>query len=87
MWKEAVVAYFKILFRQFPGGTEGNHQKSYDIRSVGWDLDPEPPTYEPGVLAIRHLRSVNEGIDNILDYGYHLYNMVFSVQITKGSDN
>jgi hypothetical protein len=27
MWKEAVMAYFKVLSRHFPGGTEENHEK------------------------------------------------------------
>jgi hypothetical protein len=27
MWKETVVTYFKILFQNFPGGTEETHTK------------------------------------------------------------
>jgi hypothetical protein len=26
-WKEAVIGYFKTLTKQFPGGTEENHDK------------------------------------------------------------
>jgi hypothetical protein len=28
MWKEAVVAYFKVLSRHLPGGTENHHEKT-----------------------------------------------------------
>jgi hypothetical protein len=28
MWKETVVAQFKVLSRHLPGGTEGNHEKT-----------------------------------------------------------
>jgi hypothetical protein len=28
MWKEAVVAYFKVISRHLPRGTEENHEKS-----------------------------------------------------------
>jgi hypothetical protein len=28
MWKEAVVAYFKVLSRHLPGGTEESHENS-----------------------------------------------------------
>jgi hypothetical protein len=28
MWKETVVASFKVQFRHFPGGTDENHEKS-----------------------------------------------------------
>jgi hypothetical protein len=27
MWKEAVLAEFKAIFRYLPGGTEENHEK------------------------------------------------------------
>jgi hypothetical protein len=27
MWKEVVMAEFKVLFRHFPGGTDENHEK------------------------------------------------------------
>jgi hypothetical protein len=27
MWKEAIVAKFKVLSRHLPGGTEENHKK------------------------------------------------------------
>jgi hypothetical protein len=43
MWKEAVVAWFKILYRQLPGGTEKNTNTSGGIARIRaeiwtWDL-------------------------------------------------
>jgi hypothetical protein len=28
VWKKVIIAYFKILYWQLPGGTEENHKKS-----------------------------------------------------------
>jgi hypothetical protein len=33
MWKEEVVAYFKVLVRRFPGGTEETHENP--LRTAG----------------------------------------------------
>jgi hypothetical protein len=39
IWKEAVVAQFKVLPRHLPAGTEENHEKlSQCSRSSGQDL-------------------------------------------------
>jgi hypothetical protein len=35
VWKEVVVAKFKILFQHLPGGTEENHEKLKDSWSPG----------------------------------------------------
>jgi hypothetical protein len=60
MWKEAVVAKFKVLlFRHFPGGTEKNQNVSQHSLSPGRNLNPGPPEYEAGVLTTRPRRSVN----------------------------
>jgi hypothetical protein len=42
MWKEAVVAYFKILCRNLPEGTEEN----YDSRCSSWDSNHVPPEFK-----------------------------------------
>jgi hypothetical protein len=34
VWKEAVVDYFKVLFRYSHGGTEQNHEKPQSGQSV-----------------------------------------------------
>jgi hypothetical protein len=53
-WKEAVVAYFKVLSRHLPGGTEKTHKNhSQDSLSPGRNLNSEPPEYEAGVLSTR----------------------------------
>jgi hypothetical protein len=47
IWNEAIVAYFKVLSRHLPGGTEENHGNlSQDSRSPGRDLNSEPSEYE-----------------------------------------
>jgi hypothetical protein len=48
-WKKAVVAYFKMLSQDLPGGAEKNHENiSQDCRSLSQDLDPASPEYEAG---------------------------------------
>jgi len=40
MWKETIVAYFKVLSRHLPGGTEESHKNfSQDSLSLGQNLD------------------------------------------------
>jgi hypothetical protein len=59
MWKEAVVAYLKVLVRLFSGGTEQTTKNlSLDSWSSGRDLNPGPRECEAGVLTTRPRRSV-----------------------------
>jgi hypothetical protein len=54
IWKEAVLAKFKVLSRNLPEGTEKNHENlSQDRRSPSRDLNPGPAEYETGVLTTR----------------------------------
>jgi hypothetical protein len=46
MLKEAVVAYFKLLLRHFPGGTEQNY--NYPVTITGFRIQ-----FEPGISGIR----------------------------------
>jgi hypothetical protein len=48
IWKEVVVAEYKVLSRTLPEGTE----------APGQDLNPGPTDYEAGVLSIRMRLSV-----------------------------
>jgi hypothetical protein len=34
VWKEAVLAYLKVLTRNSPGETEEKHRKEYNITSI-----------------------------------------------------
>jgi hypothetical protein len=45
LWKEAVMAYFKILFWDLPAGTEENHKKPQDYWPLGQDLTSGPLEY------------------------------------------
>jgi hypothetical protein len=48
------VAYFNLLFQNFPEGTEENHKTfNHDSWSRGRDFDPGPLEYEAGVLPTR----------------------------------
>jgi hypothetical protein len=38
IWKEAAVAYFKVLFRQMPGGIEENHEHIVRIVSLRLEI-------------------------------------------------
>jgi hypothetical protein len=38
IWKEAAVAWFKVLYRHLPGGTRENYEKYQDSLSPGRDL-------------------------------------------------
>jgi hypothetical protein len=46
MWKEAVLAYFKVLSWHSTEGIEENHKKSQDIRCPGRYLNQAPPEYK-----------------------------------------
>jgi hypothetical protein len=49
MWKEAVVTYFKVLYK--PGGTEEHHKICTKGRwSLGWDSNLELPECKVGML-------------------------------------
>jgi hypothetical protein len=54
MWKEAVVAKFKALFRVLSGRTEENQNNPQDSLFPGRDLNPGPLEYEAEVLTTRH---------------------------------
>jgi hypothetical protein len=59
MKKEAVVAYFKVLPRHLPEGTETTTKNlSRYSRSPGRDLKPGPSEYEAGVLPTQPRRLV-----------------------------
>jgi hypothetical protein len=61
MWKEAVVAFLKVLSRHLPGGTEENDENlSQNCRSPGRDLSPGPPEYEAGVLTTRFVTRMQD---------------------------
>jgi hypothetical protein len=52
MWKEVVMALFKVLSWNLPRRTEENHEDlSQDSRSLGRELNLNPPEYEAGVLT------------------------------------
>jgi hypothetical protein len=44
IWKEVVMAWFKVLFKHLPGETEENHDSWYQ----GLDLNPGALEYETG---------------------------------------
>jgi hypothetical protein len=49
---ELIVAYFKVLPQNFPGGTEENHEiLSQDNRSPGWVSNRRPPNDKPERLS------------------------------------
>jgi hypothetical protein len=53
IWKEAVVAWFKLLSLHLPGGTEEHNANScHDSRSPGRDLNLRSPEYEAGVKLL-----------------------------------
>jgi hypothetical protein len=57
IWKEAVVAKFKVLSRHLPVETEKMTKVlSQDSRSPGRGLNPGPPEYKVGVLITRPRR-------------------------------
>jgi hypothetical protein len=45
MLKGAVVAYFKLLSRKFPGGTDKNNKRPQDNRPSGLDSNSRVPKY------------------------------------------
>jgi hypothetical protein len=65
MWKEAVVAQFKILFRNFLEGPRKTMKYfGQNSRPPGRDMNQRPPEYEAGVLTTRPHPSVTHGHDN-----------------------
>jgi hypothetical protein len=34
MWREAVMAYFEVLYQHLPGGTKKSHEKSVKIADL-----------------------------------------------------
>jgi hypothetical protein len=84
MLKETVVAYFKVLSRYLPGGTEENQNLrktktkkglSKDSRSRRRDLNKKPLEYEAGVLTTAPRPSVING--TLFSYKFfHLYGLV-----------
>jgi hypothetical protein len=52
MWKEAVVAFHRVLSRNLPGGTKENHENPQSAHPVSG------PRFEPGTSLIR-CRSAN----------------------------
>jgi hypothetical protein len=74
MWKEATMAYFKVVFQHHSGRNQekyGQPQSNYAIRGTifGWG----PPEYEIALLKIRSQRSVevvsyvSQGCPNLND--------------------
>jgi hypothetical protein len=56
--EESGSCLIKVL-SHLPGETEENKEDlSQDFRSLGRDLNPEPPEYEAGLLTIRPLRLI-----------------------------
>jgi hypothetical protein len=54
MWKEAVMASFKVLSRHFPGGTaETTKNLSQDSWSLGRDLNLGPTEHEAEELTTK----------------------------------
>jgi hypothetical protein len=53
IWQEVVVAYFNVLSRNLPGGTEENNTLSQDSLSPGRDLNAGPPENEAGMPTTR----------------------------------
>jgi hypothetical protein len=45
MWKEVIIAYFKVLSLQSPGRTEENQEKSLDCLCLGRVSNREPSEY------------------------------------------
>jgi hypothetical protein len=45
MWKEAIAAYFTVLFRNLHGITEENHDNPQDSLCSGRDWNQAPPEY------------------------------------------
>jgi hypothetical protein len=48
MWKAAVIAYFEVIFRNYPGGTEENH-----FSQVGRCLDEVYHVYQSTTLPLK----------------------------------
>lgn len=50
MWKEAIVAYVKVLSQHCPEVTEGNHENS---QPLGQESNSKCPDHEAGMLNAR----------------------------------
>jgi hypothetical protein len=59
----AVVAYLKVLFRNFPGGTEEDHENTFRIAGSGPRFYLGPPKFESGLLTARSRRSLSKQRD------------------------
>jgi hypothetical protein len=65
MWKEVVMAKFKVLSWHIPGGTEEIHKNlSQDSQCPSRNLNPVPPENKAGVLSTRPHCSVTRIIWN-----------------------
>jgi hypothetical protein len=62
MWKEPIVAHFKVLSQHLPGGTEESHERTQNSRFPGRDLNPGSPKHEAGVLITRPRCSVIQAV-------------------------
>jgi hypothetical protein len=52
--KEVVMVQFEVLYRNLPGGIEGNHENlSQDSLCPGQDLNPGPSENQAGLLTWR----------------------------------
>jgi hypothetical protein len=80
--KETVVTYFKLLFQNFPGGTEEKDEKTW-VRIAGLCcryLNLNPPEYSARVLTTRPRRFVpscrRPGFDSCYTHIFSLYHCV-----------
>jgi hypothetical protein len=53
IWKEAVVANFKVLLRNFGEGTEEKHEEPQDTQSSSRELNLGTHKYVIGVITFR----------------------------------
>jgi hypothetical protein len=69
---EMVVAYFVLLTRHLPEGSEKNTKTLIqDSRSPGLDLKAGPSLYEAGVLTTSPRRSLELTVKAAGTYSYH----------------
>jgi hypothetical protein len=53
IWKEAVVAKLKVLFRYLSRRTEEEHENiSQDVRSLGWHRETEPSAFDGWLCCV-----------------------------------
>lgn len=53
MWKEAAVAYFKVMSRHLPGRTEDSHESPQNTGCPCQGWNPRPAKYEAGMTTTR----------------------------------